>query len=127
MRLTVFNLCMGRTGDPSEEDLIKIRTRKPERPVIEVNMHDGSTRRLWCTFGPQQIDIDPFSKPGVSPPPSLELKFLGATAKPAEHLLLHFTGHLATWSHSTKGAITHQSSAIALTLDCAPNSRHVFS
>ena len=58
---------MGRTGDPSEEDLIKIRTRKPERPVIEVTLHDGSTRRLWCTFGPQQIDIDPFSKPGAPP------------------------------------------------------------
>lgn len=28
-------------------------------------MGDGSTRRLWCTFGPQQIDIDPFSIPGA--------------------------------------------------------------
>jgi sucrose phosphorylase len=51
-------------GDPSEEDLEKIRTRKPERPVLEVTMGDGSTRRVWCTFGAQQIDIDPFSVPG---------------------------------------------------------------
>ena len=41
-----------------------IRTRKPEAPVIEVEMGDGSKKKLWCTFGPQQIDIDPFSKPG---------------------------------------------------------------
>lgn len=51
-------------GDPSEADLELIRTRKPERPVLEVTMKDGSTRRVWCTFGPQQIDIDAFSKPG---------------------------------------------------------------
>lgn len=52
-------------GDPSEEDLLKIRTRKAEAPVLEVTMGDGSTRRVWCTFGPQQIDINPFSEPGT--------------------------------------------------------------
>ena len=34
--------------------------------MIEVQLEDGSTRRLWCTFGPQQIDINPFSEPGLS-------------------------------------------------------------
>ncbi len=59
-------------GRPTKEDLDAIRTRKPEKPRIEVQMADGSTRYLWCTFGPQQIDIDPFSEPGslaiVCPP-----------------------------------------------------------
>ena len=41
-----------------------IRTRKPEKPLIEVDTKDGK-RRLWCTFGPQQIDIDPFSEKGA--------------------------------------------------------------
>ena len=51
-------------GEPTDEQLQLIRTRKPEAPVIEVDMKDGTTKRLWCTFGPQQIDIDPFSKSG---------------------------------------------------------------
>ena len=57
-------------GRPSENDLDLIRTRKPEQPFIETEMGDGSKRRLWCTFGPQQIDIDPFSVPGEGPPGS---------------------------------------------------------
>lgn len=52
------------TGEPTDEQLQLIRTRKPEAPMIEVEMKDGSKKKLWCTFGPQQIDIDPFSKPG---------------------------------------------------------------
>lgn len=51
-------------GRPNEKDLDMIRTRKPEQPYIEAKMGDGTTRKLWCTFGPQQIDIDPFSVPG---------------------------------------------------------------
>ena len=56
---------MDGAGEPTDEQLQLIRTRKPEAPVIEVDMKDGSKKRLWCTFGPQQIDIDPFSKSGV--------------------------------------------------------------
>lgn len=55
-------------GRPTEEDLEKIRVIKPEPPVTEVTLHDGTTRRLWCTFGSQQIDIDCFSAPGVDFP-----------------------------------------------------------
>lgn len=51
-------------GEPTDEQLQLIRTRKPEAPVIEVEMKDGSKKKLWCTFGPQQIDINPFTKPG---------------------------------------------------------------
>lgn len=52
-------------GEPTDEQLQLIRTRKPEAPVIEVEMKDGSKKKLWCTFGPQQIDINPFTKPGM--------------------------------------------------------------
>ncbi len=58
------SMCMC-TGEPTDDQLQKIRTRKPEAPVIEVDMKDGSKKKLWCTFGAQQIDIDPFSKPGT--------------------------------------------------------------
>lgn len=51
-------------GEPETKDLELIRTRKPEAPVIEVELKDGTRRRLWCTFGTQQIDIDPFSPSG---------------------------------------------------------------
>lgn len=54
------------SGDPSEEDLLRIRTRKAEAPVLDVTMADDSHRRVWCTFGPQQIDINPFSAPGTA-------------------------------------------------------------
>jgi len=55
-------------GKPSEEDLTLIRTRKPEAPVIEVTLEDGTKRKLWCTFGTQQIDLDPFSPSGKATP-----------------------------------------------------------
>ena len=59
-----LEVCMC-VGEPTDDQLQKIRTRKPEAPVIEVDMKDGSKKKLWCTFGAQQIDIDPFSKPGT--------------------------------------------------------------
>jgi sucrose phosphorylase len=52
-------------GDPSPEDLEKIHYRKPESPLLEVTLKDGSKKRLWSTFGDQQIDIAPLSKPGM--------------------------------------------------------------
>lgn len=45
-------------GRPTEEDLRAIRTRKPDIPRLRVELKDGSERELWCTFGPQQIDIN---------------------------------------------------------------------
>lgn len=55
---------MGCTGRPTQEDLELIRTRKPEEPKLEVTLKDGSKRNVWCTFGPQQIDIDINSRSG---------------------------------------------------------------
>ena len=49
---------------PNEEDLKKIRTRKAEMPMLPVTLKDGSKRELWCTFGPEQIDIDVCSPTG---------------------------------------------------------------
>ncbi|KAK9815406.1 hypothetical protein WJX72_003171 [[Myrmecia] bisecta] len=51
-------------GEPTQEQLKLIRTRKPEAPVLEVTLNDGTKKKLWCTFGPQQIDINPFSQKG---------------------------------------------------------------
>lgn len=54
-------------GRPTKKDLALIRTRKPEPPVLEVKLNNGDTARVWCTFGPQQIDINPFSEFGAAP------------------------------------------------------------
>ncbi|CAL5229827.1 g13231 [Coccomyxa viridis] len=51
-------------GRPNKDDLELIRTRKPEEPKLEVTLKDGSKRNVWCTFGPQQIDIDVASPSG---------------------------------------------------------------
>ena len=53
------------SGRPNTEDLELIRTRKPEEPKLEVTLKDGSKRNVWCTFGPQQIDIDVASPSGL--------------------------------------------------------------
>ncbi|EIE21097.1 sucrose phosphorylase [Coccomyxa subellipsoidea C-169] len=48
----------GSPDRPNEEDLKQIRTRKADMPMLPVTLKDGSKRELWCTFGPEQIDID---------------------------------------------------------------------
>jgi sucrose phosphorylase len=45
-------------GSPSEDDLQKIYTRKPKPPFIEITFEDGSSERIWCTFDPEQIDLN---------------------------------------------------------------------
>jgi hypothetical protein len=42
-------------GKPGVEDLLAIRTRKPEPPVLLVTLADGTHVPLWCTFSPQQV------------------------------------------------------------------------
>ena len=80
-------------GEPSQEDLDLIYTRKPRPPFREVEHPDGSVQKVWCTFDTEQIDIDVFSPLGAdfiqdqlyaltdkcaaaasSPPPSMILK-----------------------------------------------------
>jgi sucrose phosphorylase len=45
-------------GEPTEEQLAKIYTRKPRPPYLEAEFADGSTEKLWCTFDYEQIDLD---------------------------------------------------------------------
>lgn len=45
-------------GEPTEQDLEKIYTRKPRPPYIDVEFADGSQEKIWCTFDFEQIDLD---------------------------------------------------------------------
>lgn len=46
----------GGEATPAQVDLIY--KRKPKAPCQEVTFGDGSTGRVWCTFGDEQIDLD---------------------------------------------------------------------
>ncbi len=45
-------------GEPSEEDLNKLYMRKAEGPCKNCTFEDGTSVKLWNTFGPEQIDLD---------------------------------------------------------------------
>ncbi|KAK9865185.1 hypothetical protein WJX84_007242 [Apatococcus fuscideae] len=51
-------------GEPTCLDLERIRTRKPEAPCLTVELGNGKQHKIWCTFGPQQIDLDVYSVTG---------------------------------------------------------------
>jgi sucrose phosphorylase len=51
-------------GEPSEEDLSRIYTRKPRPPYLEVEFDDGTTEKVWCTFDYEQIDLNMRSETG---------------------------------------------------------------
>ena len=51
-------------GDPTDEDLGMIYTRKPRPPFLEVEHADGTSQKVWCTFDYEQVDIDAFSPLG---------------------------------------------------------------
>jgi sucrose phosphorylase len=48
-------------GEPSEEDVHKLYFRKMSGPVKEYSFDDGNTVKLWNTFGPEQIDLNPYA------------------------------------------------------------------
>lgn len=48
-------------GEPSEEDVKKLYFRKMSGPVREYTFDDGSIVKLWNTFGPDQVDLNPYS------------------------------------------------------------------
>ena len=52
-------------AEPTRTDLERIRTRKPEAPCLTVELGNGKQHKIWCTFGPQQIDLDVYSVTGV--------------------------------------------------------------
>jgi sucrose phosphorylase len=45
-------------GEPTDEDLAKIYTRKPRPPYIEERLPDGTVEKIWCTFDTEQIDLN---------------------------------------------------------------------
>lgn len=49
-------------GEPTQEQVDKIYKRKPKAPYVDLTFADGSTEKIWCTFGEEQIDLD-VSKP----------------------------------------------------------------
>lgn len=47
---------------PTKKDIDLIYKRKDRAPYEEITFADGSKRKLWNTFGPEQIDLDVRSK-----------------------------------------------------------------
>lgn len=45
-------------GEPTKEQVDKIYKRKPKAPYVEITFADGTTEKIWCTFGEEQIDLD---------------------------------------------------------------------
>lgn len=54
------------TEDPENEYISKIYRRQPTPPWITVQFDSGEKRKIWCTFGEEQIDIDIASNSGMS-------------------------------------------------------------
>lgn len=47
-----------KNGEPSKEQVDKIYKRKPKAPCVELEFADGTKEKIWCTFSPEQIDLD---------------------------------------------------------------------
>jgi sucrose phosphorylase len=45
-------------GEPTKEENDKIYKRKPRGPYVTVTFKDGTTEKVWCTFGEDQIDLN---------------------------------------------------------------------
>jgi sucrose phosphorylase len=45
-------------GEPTPEQVDLIYKRKPRAPYIDAEFADGSTEKVWCTFGEEQIDLN---------------------------------------------------------------------
>jgi sucrose phosphorylase len=45
-------------GEPTADDTDKIYKRKPKAPYVMVTFKDGSSEKVWCTFGDDQIDLN---------------------------------------------------------------------
>lgn len=45
-------------GEPTPQQVDAIYKRKPRAPYAEINFADGTSEKLWCTFGEEQIDLD---------------------------------------------------------------------
>ncbi|WP_044930566.1 sucrose phosphorylase [Mediterraneibacter gnavus] len=47
-----------KSGAPNQEQVDKIYKRKPRAPYVELTFDDGSSEKIWCTFGEEQIDLN---------------------------------------------------------------------
>ena len=45
-------------GEPTAEDIKNIYKRKPKAPYVIVTFKDGTSEKIWCTFGDEQIDLN---------------------------------------------------------------------
>lgn len=45
-------------GEPTPENIEKIYRRKPRAPYVVVTFRDGTSEKVWCTFGDDQIDLN---------------------------------------------------------------------
>lgn len=45
-------------GEPTDEEVDAIYKRKPRAPYVDAVFADGTTEKVWCTFGDEQIDIN---------------------------------------------------------------------
>lgn len=45
-------------GEPTQEQVDVIYKRKPRAPYVDAQFADGTTEKVWCTFGEEQIDIN---------------------------------------------------------------------
>jgi sucrose phosphorylase len=52
------------SGEPTREQVDKIYKRKNKDPYHSVTFADGTTKKLWCTFSEEQIDLDTQSEEG---------------------------------------------------------------
>ena len=45
-------------GVPSEWEVEQLYRRKPTMPCVDVTFADGTSEKIWCTFGDQQMDLN---------------------------------------------------------------------
>lgn len=45
-------------GEPTEKEVDAIYKRKPRAPYVDATFADGTTEKIWCTFGEEQIDLN---------------------------------------------------------------------
>jgi sucrose phosphorylase len=45
-------------GEPTREQVDLIYKRKPRAPYTVINFADGTSEKLWCTFGEEQVDLN---------------------------------------------------------------------
>lgn len=51
-------------GKASREDLDRVYKRKERDPYVVAEFADGTREKVWCTFDPEQIDLNCFSESG---------------------------------------------------------------